>query len=696
MKVETLLVLAVSGFGLCRVGANVAVASIGEPGPITKVVELLKTMQKELDAEAKEDKETYEKLKCWCETNNAGKTQAVQDQKQQIDELNALIETNTGKKAELSTEVDQLKKNIAEAKQALAEATEIRKKEAAEFAAEEKELIKSVTLLKGAIVALSKHHTGLLQSDSELMGMRPALRKLVHQNLRRLQFLTVSRDKDALLGFLNANDDILESDAPVRLEEDASLIQMPVFKSYAPQSGQIYGILQQMKEAFEEDLPQIQKEEVAKQQAFALLKGEKESEIKEYEGSIEEKIAQLATTKEDLAAAKSNLKDVKASLSADQQFLLELTERCTQGDYEWERRQKLRSEEIEAVAQAIVILSTDEVRDGQQTTFRSFLQLKMRSPSSLLSNSNNRRDQAVALLNKAAATAPGLVALLASAKSDPFDKVIKAIDELLAKLKLEMADEVKHKDFCVDELHDNQVTTEKRQAQLDNLETELQNLGAKKTKLQDTIATLKKEIAETQMQMQRAAEDRKMENAEFQRVVADQIQTIDALKAAHEKLAAFYFKNSNLLQDGVQATTTVAPSPEFEDYKSNRNSNKVMNMIQKLTGDAKVIKDNAVNDEQNAVNAYVKLVGESNDSIKAKSRAIVDTTGELAETEQAISQATIARDETLRDLESLAATKASLHAQCDFLLKNFALRQQARASEMDALAEVKAILRGMK
>jgi predicted nucleic acid-binding Zn-ribbon protein len=320
----------------------------------------------------------------------------------------------------------------------------------------------------------------------------------------------------------------------------------------------------------------------------------------------------------------------------------------------------------------------------------------MRSPSSLLSNSNNRRDQAVALLNKAAATAPGLVALLASAKSDPFDKVIKAIDELLAKLKLEMADEVKHKDFCVDELHDNQVTTEKRQAQLDNLETELQNLGAKKTKLQDTIATLKKEIAETQMQMQRAAEDRKMENAEFQRVVADQIQTIDALKAAHEKLAAFYFKNSNLLQDGVQATTTVAPSPEFEDYKSNRNSNKVMNMIQKLTGDAKVIKDNAVNDEQNAVNAYVKLVGESNDSIKAKSRAIVDTTGELAETEQAISQATIARDETLRDLESLAATKASLHAQCDFLLKNFALRQQARASEMDALAEVKAILRGMK
>lgn len=694
MKAKTWLAIAVSSIYLfCARAEGKAVAN-GEPGPITKVVELLQTMQKELEAEAKEDKETYEQLKCWCETNNAGKTQAVQDQKQEIDELNAAIEANTGKKAELSTEIEQLDKNIAEAKQALAEATEIRRKEAAEFAAEEKELIESVTLLKGAIVALSKHHTGLLQSDSELSGMRPALRKLVHQNLKRLRFLTIARDKDAFLGFLNANEDILESDAPRRPDEDASLLQMPVFKSYAPQSGQIYGILQQMKEAFEEDLPQIQKEEVARQQAFALLKGEKESEIKEYENSIEEKTGQLATTKEDLAAAKSNLKDVKASLSADQQFLLELTERCTQGDYEWERREKLRADEIEAVSQAIIILSTDEVKDGQQTTFRSFLQVKMRSPSSLL---NGRREQALALLNKAVAKAPGLVLLLASAKSDPFDKVIKAIDELVAKLKVEMADEVKHKDFCVQEFQDNQVTTEKKQAKLDNLVSELENLGAKKTKLQETIATLKKEIEETQMQMQRATEDRKMENAEFQRVVADQIRTIDALKAAHAKLSEFYFKNSNLLQNGADpATTTVAPSPEFQDYKSNRNSNKVMNMIQKLTGDAQVIKDNAVTDEQNAENAYVKLIGESNDSIKAKSRAIVDNTEELAETEQAISQATLSRDETLRDLESLAATKASLHSQCDFLLKNFDLRQKARASELDALAEVKAILRGMK
>jgi hypothetical protein len=430
------------------------------------------------------------------------------------------------------------------------------------------------------------------------------------------------------------------------------------------------------------------------------MKGEKESEIAEYEASVASKTATLATTKETLATAKGDLKDTKASLSADQAFLLEMTERCTKGDYEYERRQKMRSDEISAVSQAIVILDTDEVRDGQATTFK-FLQMSSRSTSLLRVNRNaNRRALAVNLLNKVVAQAPALAFILLSAKKDPFAKVVKAIDDLSAKLKVEMADEVKHKDFCDNELHENKVDEEKKQAKLDSLESQLQDLDAHKKKVEDTIAALKADISNTQVQMQRASEDRKQENMEFQRIVADQIRTIGALKAAHEKLAEFYHIDSFLQVKNEPGSANVEAgveaSPEFADYENNGNSNKIMNLIQKLTGEAEVIKDNAVSDEQNAADAYVKLVGESNASIKAKSKAVVDKTEELANTEQSISEATISKDETLRDLESLAATKGELHAQCDFLLKNFDTRQKARAAELDALAEVKAILGGMK
>jgi len=685
------------------VAGLVALGAEAGPGPITKVVTLLKDMAKELEAEAKEDKETYEKLKCWCETNEAGKTQAVTDQKSKIDELNSLIEGSTAKKGELTTEIDQIKQDIAQAKQAIAEATEIRKKEAAEFHTEETELLKSVALLKGAIVALSNQHTGLIQADAQLTSMQPALRKLVHQNLEHLGWLAASQDKDAFLSFINANEDILESDklSRVSASEGLNFLQrdsIPVHKSYAPQSGQIFGILKQMKEAFEIDLPESQKAEAQRAQAFAMMKGEKESELEGYQSQLEVKAAALAKTKETLTTAKADLKDTMASLSADQVFLLEMTDRCTKGDYEAERRMKMRSEEIEGVSQAIVILSSDEVKDGQASTF-SFLQKSSRSSTSLrVKRDAKRRARAVALLNKVVAQAPALAFILLSAKSDPFAKVIKAIDGLSAQLKVEMADEVKHKDFCKNEFHENKVDEETKQAKFDSLESQLQDLDSHKQKVTDAIATLRSEISNEQVQMQRASEDRKQENQEFQTLVADQIRTIGALKAAHAKLAEFYFKDSALVQIPTQAETGagVAESPKFADYESNGNSNKVMNLIQKIQGEAGVIKDKAVSDEQNAADAYVKLVGESNTSIKAKSKAVVDKTEELADTEQSISQATISKDETLRELESLAATKAELHAQCDFLLKNFTLRQKARAAELDALAEVRAILGGMK
>merc|ERR1719316_2386988 len=107
-----------------------------------------------------------------------------------------------------------------------------------------------------------------------------------------------------------------------------------------------------------------------------------------------------------------------------------------------------------------------------------------------------------------------------SVKKDPFAKVIKAIDALAEKLKLEMEDEVKHRDFCVEELHENQVDTEKKQAKLENLEAELNELAEHKKAVEETITNLRQDIANTQVEMQRAAEDRKAENLEFQKIVA--------------------------------------------------------------------------------------------------------------------------------------------------------------------------------
>merc|ERR1712137_1455338 len=61
-------------------------------------------------------------------------------------------------------------------------------------------------------------------------------------------------------------------------------------------------------------------------------------------------------------------------------------------------------------------------------------------------------------------------------------------------------------------------------------------------KLTKAIDTLKAEIAEMQVQLKRAGEDREKQNKEFQATVADQRETQKLLQAALQILGEFYNK----------------------------------------------------------------------------------------------------------------------------------------------------------
>merc|ERR1712100_849745 len=148
----------------------------------------------------------------------------------------------------------------------------------------------------------------------------------------------------------------------------------PTFKqSYAPQSGAISGILKQMKETFEANLSNSQKEEMANQKAYEDLKAAKEEEIAAGQSQIDAKTQELADTDEKNAQAKEDIADTRASLSADEQFLMMLKEKCQMTDKEWEERQKTRQLEMEAVSKALAILSGDDAHDLFTRTFNPAL-----------------------------------------------------------------------------------------------------------------------------------------------------------------------------------------------------------------------------------------------------------------------------------------------------------------------------------
>merc|ERR1719261_1308679 len=148
----------------------------------------------------------------------------------------------------------------------------------------------------------------------------------------------------------------------------------PTFKqSYAPQSGEIFGILKQMKETFETNLAAAQKEEAESQKAYEELKAAKEEEIAAGQAQLDAKTQELADTDEKNAQAKEDIKDTRESLAADEEFLAMLKEKCQMTDQEWEERQKTRQQEMEACSKALAVLSGDDAHDLFSKTFNPAL-----------------------------------------------------------------------------------------------------------------------------------------------------------------------------------------------------------------------------------------------------------------------------------------------------------------------------------
>merc|ERR1719393_567095 len=315
----------------------------------------------------------------------------------------------------------------------------------------------------------------------------------------------------------------------------------PTFKqSYAPQSGEIFGILKQMKETFESNLSQSQKDELANQKAYEDLKAAKEEEIAAAQAQIDTKTRELATTDEKLAQAKQDIEDTRASLSADEQFLMNLKEKCAMTDQEWEERQKTRQEEMAAVSKALAILSSDDAHDLFSKTFNPALLQKVSSQQS------RRQEAASKLLSEVAKklNSPRLTALAVKVRLDAFTKVKKAIDDMVAQLLKDKEDEIKHRDFCIGGLNENEKETEKNEHEKKNVIQKIEDLTMTIEELGKAIEALKAEIAEMQVQMKRAGEDREKENKEFQQTVADQRETQKLLAQALGVLKSVYDKKA--------------------------------------------------------------------------------------------------------------------------------------------------------
>merc|ERR1719388_291560 len=645
-------------------------------------------MKAELETEMEDDKEVYEKLVCWCETGTKEKTKAIEEGEANIASLEASIEEYTAKLAELKELLGNTKDEKNKNWDALNKASAMRMKENGEFHSTEKELMLAIASAKQALVVLSEQHPEFAQIRRVVKTLESLPDKWVAESsLSGSQVVTFK-------GFLQ------------KAPKATSFLTIPGMQSYAPQSGQIVGIIKQLKEEFEKDLKELQEGEAKAVDEFTTMKAAKEGEMDAGTKQIEQADADFAEFSEKKAQAEEELADTEEQVATDKTFLANLKKKCAAADKEFAARSKARLEEIKGVTDTIAFLDSDEAHAMfDKTVNTAFVQESKRKETSIsfekVQEKMKRRKAVDSLMALAQRTqSPRIALLVTSARLDAFTEVLAEIDKMIAELKTQQADEVKERDWCIAELNKNNLTLEEKYDEQANLMAKEEDLKSTIEQLTKAIAEKKAEISDMQTEMKRGSEDREAANADYQQTVMDQRITQEILQKASDRMKAVYALLQKRAAPHTQTSATDTDPgngpARFGKYEQNAGGKKVIAMIEEVIAESKKTEAEAIAGEQDSQQAYENYMKDSNKSIMEYTKAISNMESDLAKAKEELVRTKEDLAANSVELEDLHATEASLHKSCDYLLKNFEVRQAARLDEIDGLNEAKAILSGAK
>merc|ERR550532_365622 len=316
---------------------------------VRKVVTLLQSMQKKVEAEGEKEKELYEKFMCYCRGGTAELSASIKAAEEKVPAVTSDIDAMVGKISQLKSGLSEAQTSRDAAKAAMAEAKSIREKEAAAFAAEKSDYDANIAAISKAVVALEKGMgSSFLQTTNAA-----TLRKLV------LGMEMADMDRQDITSFLSGKQE----------------------GRYAPQSGQITGILKDMGDTMKKSLSEATVSEESSIEAFEKLMAAKTKEVEALQASIETKSTQIGESNVALVQMKEDLSDTQEQLLEDQKFIKGLAKSCETKTAEWAERSKTRAEELVALADTIKILNDDDALELFKKTLpsagSSFVQVRV-------------------------------------------------------------------------------------------------------------------------------------------------------------------------------------------------------------------------------------------------------------------------------------------------------------------------------
>lgn len=680
-----------------------AMQSYQTQGGVQKVIKMLEDMSATAKKEMADEQVAFGKFTVWCKQETASLAKEIKENGESIEMLGTEIGKLTQEVEELGEAIKGLQDGVAKDEADVKSETAQREKDHAAFLEEEKDYSESVDALERAIATLAKQ-------DYD----RPALLQLSQDDRLPLKAKTLVT---SLLGLSAEKADPMDYEAP---EANA----------YEFQSGGIVDLLKKLLAEFTAKLGQCQKEEMNSKHAYDMVIADLTDSIENAEKEIEAKTVEKEQKSEKSASNKKQLSATVADKAENEKLLKSTEAECSEKKLSFAEKQKLRKEELEAIAKAIEILSSDDV-SGNADKYLSLAQ-SQKSTSFVQGGSRNQgiRRQIHDFLAAEGARkhSKGLTLLAQQISADPFAKVKKLIDDMITRLLEEAEEDAKHEGFCDKEMGKSKITRNKLTEDIDGLEAAIEEGKATIQNLADDTATLTKEVEELVKSMAEATDLRTKEKATNKVTVKDAQAAQKAVAAATAVLKDFYEKAATAtalmqaktpnprqwgLKTGVKMGTdewNALANPNFkgtvdkghkedmqtfgESYDGQQDEAKygILALLEVVQSDFANLEADTTAAEEAAQKAYEDFMAESKKNQAVKEKKIEMNTADKAAAETKL-QEDIADLKSTQD-ELLAAERyyKKLVPQCVDQGMTWEERVKARESEIASLKEALSIL----
>jgi len=651
------------------------------------------------------DREIYAKFKCYCDTNEQAKTEQIDSLSKQISEFESKIEELQGSSGELSSQCAKLKEDMAANQDARGKAQYQREEEAERYEALRLDLTQSIGQMNESIEVLAEIGADQTLEDAVAADHTKFMAGYSSTTLLKMQ----AKVKKALL----AASAFLADKQKLAVE---SFVQKPFTGTYTAQSGEVIGILKNMRDTFESNLASATSIELKRRQAYQSFTANMIMAFEKMDNMHVEKQALLGDNDEQLATRKTELSDAIREKSVREDFLSEMRPMCDEKAKEYQERNMLRANEDAAITEAIAILNRDssfelfgKVRaTNEGPTGPLFLQLSevhrhLPEASSTRLAARHVLDEAVANLGKSSRLAE-VAALLEV--DNPFTTVLEAILNMTKTIEEEAALDKEELDWCnAERQRSNQIITD-TDAEIAILEGEIDEL---KGDIEAPVVGIKAQIASTEQGLQdnyqsqkSETELRTKENLAYQAEIDNLVRSKALLLSAIKVLTNYYQQLGDYAREAEEQVTVLPGETEarpgtWEKEKGYKGqSSKGTSVIRMLTFIHEEVdreESLAHTTEKTAQHAYEDSMKGLKQGEANMQRSLEDLRRQLADTQQELLEK---RDDHGRTSAENAAAKAYLlqiKPGCDFITENIDHRNSRRQVETAALEKAEELLK---